>query len=150
MKRFIHWDSRSKTSGFYQLIDDEMIGRQSLDRIRRFGTFWYHENHMLRMYLYEPKCLQDSGRSIQKLESIFKDLVETDLESKLPPYSIHHNYAEDDGTIRDQVYVWDLKQHEHIHLYDTFKCVKITKVNHLIQPIATKTAKIDYHFLVEQ
>ena len=149
------WDNRSKTSGFYNIIDDEMIGRQSLDRIRRYGTFWHTEindtEELIRLYFYERRALQESGRSLIKLTDCFKKLIDNDFTKDLPAPMIQQNFAEDDGTIRDQVIIWDLSDPHHaLKLYDSFVCVKLTRVHHILQYEATNTAKFDYHALLEQ
>ena len=150
MKSFVHWDSRSNSTGFYQIIDDEMIGAPSLNRIRRYGTVWFHENEKYRMYLYESRSLEETGRSIRKIENFFKEYVCDPLPEKLKPPYLHHNFAEDNGIIRDQVIMWKLNNTEMIHIYDQFYCVQITQVNHIIRHPSVQTAKIDFHFLVEQ
>ena len=143
------WDSRSKSTGFYNLIEEEMIGNASLDRIRRYGTFWTTEDTMYRIYLYEKRALQDSGRSVFKIAELLKPHIENRLEEKFILPKIQHNFAEDNGKIRDLVQIWDLENENKFHLYDDFYCVKMTKVNHFIR-YNDKTAKYDYHFLVAQ
>ena len=145
------WDSRSKSTGFYNIIEEQMIGLQSDNIIRRYGTFWYdHGDNLLRLYLYENRNLADSGRSILKLAEIGQNMVDNKFDSELPPPTIQQNFAEDWGEVRDQVQIWNLGIENRIHFYDSFFCTKITKVHHIIQYYATKTAKYDYHFLIKQ
>ena len=143
------WTSRSKSTGFYNIIEDAMLGPKHLDRIRRYGTFWYHNDTMYRIYLYEKRELQESGRSVLKIAEILKPQIEARFEQNFVLPELQHNFAEDDGQIRDLVQIWSFKSENRIHLYDGFYCTKVTKVNHFIK-YNEKTAKADYHFLVEQ
>ena len=143
------WTSRSRSTGFYNIIEDAMLGPKSLDRIRRYGTFWYHNDTMYRIYLYEARALQESGRSVVKIAEILKPHIETGFEEKFALPDLQHNFAEDNGQIRDLVQIWTLKDTCKFHLYDQFYCVKVTKVNHFVT-YNSKTAKADYHILVEQ
>ena len=146
------WDNRSKATGFYNIIEEHMLGRQSDNIIRRYGTFWNGINdHLLRLYLYENRNLAQSGRSIITIAEKGQKLIDNEFDKQFPPPILQQNFAEDWGEIRDQVFIWDLShENDRIHIYESFYCTKVTKVNHIIQYYATKTAKYDYHLLIEQ
>ena len=145
-----HWDSRNP-SGFYTLLEDEMFGKGKTNAgpahrmsnttkiIRRYGTLWENfHGQKVRMYLYEPLENNDKAHKLVELEIKIKEQL-LDLSSLSHP-KLQHNFAEDNGVIRDQLILW--ANSELFSINETIKCDKVIKIVHF-EP-DSKTA-YDFH-----
>ena len=149
-----HWDSRN-TSGFYTLLEDEMFGKGKTNAgpahrmsnttkiIRRYGTYWENfQNKNVRMYLYEPIEGNSGLRKLTEIEAAIKEQLE-DLSAFSAP-KLQHNFAEDNGVIRDQLILWEAV--ELFKISDHIICDKIIKMVHFR---SDRKTDFDFHVRIK-
>ena len=148
------WDSRC-SSGFYTLIEDEMFGkgRKNCESvrlytdtyIRRYGTIWepFEDENRIRMYLYEPVTFGKAERDLLDVDKKLRTELSTEKVKKLDCINLQHHFAEDDGTIRDFVQVWEFSNGQSLFsINENLDCIKLMRVTHFFKEAKTP---FDYH-----
>ena len=148
------WDNRA-TSGFYTFIEDQMFGpnRRNIQSvrmytnsiIRRYGAIWepFEDENRVRMYLYEPVEFGNDERNLLEVNSVLKLELATEKVKAMTCLTLQHHFAEDDGTIRDLVQVWEHPNKEPIFsITETIACDKFLRVTHFFDEARTP---FDYH-----
>ena len=113
--------------------------------IRRYGSIWepFEDESRIRMYLYEPAEFGNAERDLLEIDKILKRELTTEKVKQLSCITLQHHFAEDDGTIRDLVQVWEFSDKRPLFsLTDTVCCVKLIRVTHFFSKPETP---FDYH-----
>ena len=138
----IKWTSRAP-SGFYTLIEDELIGPGKLyvydpaygqihppKVLRTFGIIWDHiPDRKVRMFIYEPRPFP--AQNLDVLDKAIQSAFSFDRIDSFPPPSLQHNFAGVNGLVADQVSIWNF-ENEAIILTDTVQCDKFILEKHFV------------------
>ena len=150
-----YWNKKAN-SGFYTLIEDEMFGvgihnidpssfmSQRPNTIRSFGTIWNHfPGQKVRIYLYEPLTI--SVKNLTRIDNQLQAAFSLHQLDNLKAPTLQHNFAEDNGLIRDQVIVSKFEDNE-LLIGTEYFCTKLIKEIHFDH---RATTDFDLHIKID-
>ena len=143
-----------EVSGFYTLIEDELFGpgkryvyepaygqTNPPTVIRCFGIIW-DTPIKVRMYLYTPTPYRFFN--LETLSKAIETQCTQEFLSKLHAPYLQHNFAAEDGTVKDQVKFWKFEDNS-LCFTDSIRCIKLVQERHLS---AGSFSEYDLHVLV--